>query len=352
MIYRAPELDERERSVIGAIEHAERQVRGHLLAPAVWSGTTAREVYLAALRAGGQPPAGTCMLPGEVPPAVSGYRRAMSYVLQRIDDRHFKYSDELLRALHFMLTEHDQAATPGRWRLRGGGVLDGKRNVVYRGPEAERIGELLDELLTDLNTESEIPALVRGAIAHLNAVRIHPFRDGNGRLARCLDALVMARAGYRAPALLNVEEYCGYNRMAYETALARTTEGSWDPANDTRTWIRFSLTMRYRQALSLLKDFRNFSDLYTELAAKMSGNGHFSWAAIAAGEMLHTPSPPEPSPWQASRLIDQRAGLNSGFRFARVASEEAEAAAPHLAVAGLLEQSRIEAGWAAPDPFA
>ena len=352
MIYRAPELDERERAVVGAIECAERQVRGHLLAPAVWSGTTAREVYLATLRAGGQRNAGSCMLPAEVSPAMSGYRRAMSYVLQRFDDSHFKYSDELLRALHFMLTEHDQAATPGRWRLRAGGVLDSKRNVVYRGPEADRIRALIDELLAALNTESEIPALVRGAIAHLNVLRIHPFRDGNGRLARCLEALVVARAGYRAPGLLNVEEYCGYNRMAYERALASTTDGEWQPENDTRVWLRFSLTMRYRQALNLLKDFRNFSDLYSELSAKMSGNDHFSWAAIAAGEMLHMPLPSEPTPWQASRLIDQRAGLNSAFRFERVASGEVLTALPDLTMPALLEQSRIEAGWAAPDPFA
>jgi Fic family protein len=48
-------------------------------------------------------------------------------------------------------------------------------------------------------------------MAHLNLVMIHPFRDGNGRMARCLQSVVLAREGVLSPVFMSVEEYLGRN---------------------------------------------------------------------------------------------------------------------------------------------
>jgi len=56
---------------------------------------------------------------------------------------------------------------------------------------------LVEELCTEL-TEADQDAknrMIRAAMAHLNLVMIHPFGDGNGRMARCLQTLVLARGG-------------------------------------------------------------------------------------------------------------------------------------------------------------
>src|SRR5262249_30252097 len=48
--------------------------------------------------------------------AVTGYRDAMTYVLQLADDKHFGFSTDLIRSLHYTMTKHDLSKRPGRWR--------------------------------------------------------------------------------------------------------------------------------------------------------------------------------------------------------------------------------------------
>ena len=57
----------------------------------------------------------------------------------------------------------------------------------------------MNELVGELAGEDDHPVSVRAAMAHLNLAMIHPFRDGNGRMARCLQTLVLAREGVVAP---------------------------------------------------------------------------------------------------------------------------------------------------------
>ena len=52
-------------------------------------------------------------------------------------------------------------------------------------------------------------------MAHLNLAMIHPFSDGNGRLARCLQTLLLAREQIVSPVFSSIEEYLGQNTQAY-----------------------------------------------------------------------------------------------------------------------------------------
>ena len=70
---------------------------------------------------------------------------------------------------------------------------------VGEGPEYEYVPSLIDELIDELAQDRDGPPLVRAAMAHLNLVLIHPFRDGNGRMARCLQSLVLVREGSVIP---------------------------------------------------------------------------------------------------------------------------------------------------------
>src|SRR3546814_807887 len=128
--------------------------------------------------------------------AVSSYRRALTYVIQLSRDDHFSYSSSLLRSLHFMMTEYDLDASPGLWRPRGIWIRnEASGDIVYEGPDHELVPGLVEELVQDLQADSDAPVMVRAAMSHLNLVMIHPFRDGNGRMSRCLQTLVLAREG-------------------------------------------------------------------------------------------------------------------------------------------------------------
>jgi Fic family protein len=75
-------------------------------------------------------------------------------------------------------------------------------------------------------------------MAHLNLVMIHPFRDGNGRMARCLQSLVLAREGVLSPVFMSVEEYLGRNTQGYHDVLAEVGGGSWQPQRDATIGLR------------------------------------------------------------------------------------------------------------------
>jgi len=108
---------------------------------------------------------------------------------------------------------------------------------------------------------------VKAALAHLNLVMIHPFSDGNGRMARCLQTLVLCRSGIREPLFASIEEYLGarHNTEAYYDVLASVGGGSWHPERDTRTWVRFCLRAHYTEAMTLLRRSREMEKMCDEL---------------------------------------------------------------------------------------
>src|SRR4051794_30992622 len=72
--------------------------------------------------------------------AVSGYRDAMTYVLQLVRDPDFEFDESLLRSLHFMMQSYDLSKWPGRYRQGDIYVYDedGER-TVYAGPDARDV---------------------------------------------------------------------------------------------------------------------------------------------------------------------------------------------------------------------
>jgi Fic family protein len=132
---------------------------------------------------------------------------------------------------------------------------------------------LIGELLADLNETSEVPRIVKAAMAHLNLVMIHPFSDGNGRMALCLQTLVLARGGVLAPQFSSIEEYLGRNTRAYYDILAEAGAGSWHPERDARPWIRFCLTAHFRQASTLLQRTRDLQRLWDALEEETAKKG-------------------------------------------------------------------------------
>jgi Fic family protein len=194
--------------------------------------------------------------------AVHGYQDAMTYVLQVGQDPTAKIDEGLLKSLHFMMIKHDLSKHPGRWRPGDIYVRrEDTQEIVYQGPSSDDIPALIDAMLVELGA-SDAPALVRAAVAHLNLVMIHPFSDGNGRMARCLQTLVLAREQISAPVFSSIEEYLGRNTRAYYDILAEVGQGAWHPEHDARPWVRFCLTAHYRQAQSVLRRVRAFEEMW------------------------------------------------------------------------------------------
>ncbi len=205
--------------------------------------------------------------------ALAGYRDAMTYVLQIADDEALEIEEGLIKSLHFMMIKHDLRKNPGRWRPGNIYVRDEEsgRNV-YEGPPSDDVPELMGELLLDLRRD-ESPVLVKAAMAHLNLVLIHPFSDGNGRMGRCLQTLVLARDRVLAPIFSSIEEFLGRNTEAYYEVLADVGAGSWHPGRDARPWLRFCLRAHYIQIRTMLRRREEIEQLWNACVALAERNG-------------------------------------------------------------------------------
>ncbi len=281
MLFQQPKLDPAEEAVAQEVERLRTALGRQLWEPRRWFGSLRRlsfaraiqgsnsiEGFNAALDDVAATVAGEDPLDAdtETKLALWGYREAMTYVLQLAEETEFDYSDQLLKSLHFMMTSYKLGDRPGLWRA--GNIFvrnDETGEIVYEGPEIEKIPSLIRELVDELNGAGDGPVLVRGAMAHLNLVMIHPFRDGNGRMARCLQTLVIAREGLLAPQFCSIEEYLGRNTQAYYDVLAEVGGGRWQPERDARPWVRFILTAHLRQAQTLLRRVRESEELWSAL---------------------------------------------------------------------------------------
>ena len=198
--------------------------------------------------------------------ATLGYRNAMTYALQLADDPHFSYSDGLLRSLHFMMLQHELEKKPGKYRP---GVIyvrdERKQQNVYEGPDAALVPRLMKELVDSLNEKSDLPVMIRAALGHLNLVMIHPFSDGNGRMARCLQTLILGREQIIEPPFCSIEEYLGRYTQEYYDVLAEVGKGHFHPDNDCREWIRFNLVAHFRQASWLIQRSRMSQRVWNEI---------------------------------------------------------------------------------------
>jgi Fic family protein len=164
-----------------------------------------------------------------------------------------------------MMTSHQLKNRPGRWRLGAIYVRDEENDrIVHEGADIELVPGLMSELVEYMSAV-DAPDIIRGAMVHLNLVMIHPFRDGNGRMARGLQSLMLASGGVLSPIFMSIEEYLGRNTQDYYDILAATGGGSWAPGRDTRPWIRFALTAHLRQALTLQRRIRDSEQVWTLL---------------------------------------------------------------------------------------
>lgn len=284
MIFQTPSLTDDDRIALDRIDELRRDLRYFLASkPNRWVGTIRRLLAARALRCSnsiegynvsvedalaaieGGEPAGRASDDWH---AVVGYQRAMTYVLQLSEDPHFEYTPQLLRSLHFMMTEGSDGAGPGLWRPGSIWVSNEvSGDIAYEAPQATEIPALVSELIDGLSAGIQTPPTVGAAMAHLNLAMIHPFRDGNGRMSRCLQTLVLARHGVVAPELCSIEEYLGRNTELYYAILGEVGRGRWSPTADAGPWVRYCLAAHYVQGSLVMRRLNEWKVIWEQCEA-------------------------------------------------------------------------------------
>jgi Fic family protein len=283
MIFGTPKIDNVELEVIAQIDEIRSSLGYSLQMSKQWTGLLRRNLVARAIQGSNSIEGynatfdeAVAVVEGEeidrteeTTLALNGYRNAMTYILGFADDKSFVVNEELIRSLHYMMISHNPLKHPGRWRP---GPIYVRREpsgeVVYEGPGFESVPGLMHELVADLQQQdNSVPVIVRAAMAHLNLVMIHPFSDGNGRMGRAMQTLVLARDKIVAPSFSSIEEYLGSrnNTEAYYRVLADVGAGTWHPDRDARPWIRFCLLAHLQQAMTVQRRMNEIARLWNEL---------------------------------------------------------------------------------------
>ncbi|MBQ3681811.1 MAG: Fic family protein [Succinimonas sp.] len=131
-------------------------------------------------------------------------------------------------------------ALNGRYHIKTGELRDdklgpmqivssvyGSDKVYFQAPAAERLPSLMNEFLKWIARDSGNP-LIRAALAHLWFVTIHPFEDGNGRVARAITELMLARADKSPLRFYSISRQIFRNREEYYLMLERAEKGDLD----------------------------------------------------------------------------------------------------------------------------
>ncbi|WP_163548408.1 Fic family protein, partial [Candidatus Frankia nodulisporulans] len=179
--------------------------------------------------------------------------RMMTSLQTLHDAEDFRYGKGLINALHWMLQGHHHTVRrpAGQWRRGLVYVTDARDPSIaaYTAPDAETVPALMAELVDWLNNDDGTPALVRAAMAHLHLVSIHPWADGNGRMSRSLQTLMIAREGVLAPEFSSIEAWLGRPGNTWEYYRELADRGpTYLPDQDVSSWIRFNLTACHQQA--------------------------------------------------------------------------------------------------------
>jgi Fic family protein len=158
------------------------------------------------------------------------YRDAFEFVSGYLNDGG-PVTEGLIREIHRRLVAgvRGGSAAPGTYRQVQNYVVNAATGqTVYTPPPPYDVPPLMAELVTWLNTNSDVhPVLVSG-IAQFQLVHIHPFVDGNGRTSRLLSTLCLYRAGYDFKQLFSISEYYDCNRTGFYTALQSVREHAMD----------------------------------------------------------------------------------------------------------------------------
>jgi Fic family protein len=122
----------------------------------------------------------------------------------------------------------------GAWRNDSAGPIQvvsgvyGRQRVHFEAPPAVRLDAEMRQFLDWVNSDATEPAIVKAGLAHLWFVTVHPFDDGNGRIARALGDLWLARADHGSRRFYSLSAQIQRDRAAYYKILERTQKGTLD----------------------------------------------------------------------------------------------------------------------------
>lgn len=161
----------------------------------------------------------------------------------------------LIKQLHKIIM-NDILPNAGSFRIDPCAIYNTAGVAVYLAPPAQKIHELLNNLIEEINTSQE-HCLIKAAIFQFKFEKIHPFLDGNGRMGRLISYLILYKNGFSFNGYLSPEEYISKYREIYYDCL--------EPNKDYQPFVKFFLESIQNQIKTVFNNFENPDSLNTLL---------------------------------------------------------------------------------------
>ena len=202
---------------------------------------------------------------------VINYRRVMEYIEELgTDEKDEKITVDLITSLHKLtvrkILDPDKC---GIFRNTQVVVKNSKTGEVsFKPPPFEEVPRQIDDLVQFVNSSEsrDIHSVLKSGIVHYELVRIHPFVDGNGRVARAFSTLILYEEGYDIRRFFSLEEYFDSDSKEYYEALQSVPKNN----EDLTSWLEyFSLGLSIE--LSKIKEKIENISVDVRLKQKLGG---------------------------------------------------------------------------------
>jgi len=142
----------------------------------------------------------------------------------------------------------------------------GKEQVHYEAPKAENLEDEMTRFLDWFDRENQIEPVIKSGIAHLWFVTIHPFEDGNGRIARAIGDMQLARAEKTSQRFYSLSDQIEHDKKSYYNILESTQKGPLDVTN-WLLWYLESLSKALNRSKELLSKVLVKANFWTKHAS-------------------------------------------------------------------------------------
>lgn len=157
----------------------------------------------------------------------------------------------------------------GRYRTHEEHIVSGmlgREKIHYVAPSPERLDEEMDRFLDWFNRREDMSSVIRSAIAHFWFVSIHPFEDGNGRLARILSDMLLARADKSEFRFYNISSQINKDKNHYYDILEKTQHGDGD-ITEWILWYAHTLSKALDEAGDIASTILNKSFFWQRVSS-------------------------------------------------------------------------------------
>ncbi len=167
---------------------------------------------------------------------IINYRKVIDFIDEEAKRKIDKITELLIKKLHKTITEKILSTDQGEYRNKQVIIRNSSTGeVTFRPPPPLEVPFLMREFVYWLNRDDKdkIHPVLKAGICHHELVRIHPFIDGNGRVARVLATLILLLGGYDIRRFFSLEEYYDKDAVSYYHNLQKASSG------DLTTWLEY-----------------------------------------------------------------------------------------------------------------